>query len=243
MSTTPLCAFTDTGIQAFRECLTQMKARSLLDLPSTLLTDSQFSRPVDESLQVEFRDFANTREMIQYLHPIVTTLDLPDKFYNTGLWAWLSAFYFDVVCPKKHGSRNPGEEARHILKRSWRDSYRHLIAAPLRIYDAHGDELTHILLYPHPSERSEFLREIMGVQELAMNPSILDALRILFWDQSRGRPKRGALDKKGKPGTLRRFIAVVNQFNLTFDLFAMSGEQIVKLLPEREFGKWLNTQG
>lgn len=244
MSIMPLCTFTDAGIQAFRECLAQMKARKIVDLPADLLTDPLFSRPVDEPLQVELHHFATTRDLVQYLHPFVTTLSLPDKFYNPGLWAWLSAFYFELVCPKEHGWRNPREDVRHILpaNREWNRVYRHLIAAPMRLFDAHGGDRTYPFLYTPPHQRSDLLNQLMAVQALAMNPSILDAVRLLYWDEAHHRPKRGTADKRDKPGTLRRFITVINQFNLTFDLFAMSGEQIVKLLPEREFGRWLKAR-
>jgi hypothetical protein len=65
---------------------------------------------------------------------------------------------------------------------------------------------------------------------------LLDALRLLYWDEANQRPKRGGRDDAGG---LRRFITVMNQFNRTYDLHAMTGKQIVQLLPKAEFGRWL----
>ena len=61
----------------------------------------------------------------------------------------------------------------------------------------------------------------------------------LYWDDKNQKPKRG-FGATERPGTLRRFVAVINQFNRTFDLFTMSGEQIINLLPRDEFERWLN---
>lgn len=39
------------------------------------------------------------------------------------------------------------------------------------------------------------------------------------------------------PGSLRRFIAVLSQLDLTYDLFGVSGKDIVSILPP-EFDQW-----
>ncbi|MFO7599969.1 MAG: hypothetical protein R6X27_09205 [Candidatus Desulfacyla sp.] len=44
---------------------------------------------------------------------------------------------------------------------------------------------------------------------------------------------------KNAPGTLYRFIDVVQQLDLTYDLYSMTGEQILQLLPN-EFDRWRN---
>jgi len=41
----------------------------------------------------------------------------------------------------------------------------------------------------------------------------------------------------GHPGTLYRFIDVVQQLGLTYDLYSMTGDQILQLLPS-EFDRW-----
>jgi len=235
-----LRVFTVEGIEHFRRYIQHVKARQIIDSPDALIEDERLTQVIDADTYIEFYPFPTALDMAIYLHPIIKQLQLPDKFYNPGLYSWLSAFYFDVVCPIEKGIRKPGEETRYIpsLDRNFRRDYRHLIAAPLRMFDAHGVERTRLLLYLAPYKRSEFLREIMETQELAMNSGVLEAITLLYWDDQKNLPKVGSVTKQ-KPGTLRRFVAVMNQFNLTYDLHAMSGQQIVSLLPKREFNRWL----
>jgi hypothetical protein len=75
-------------------------------------------------------------------------------------------------------------------------------------------------------------------QTLITNKGILEAARQLYFDQLAGQPKKGAAVEKNSPGTLIRFIAVIQQLDLTYDLYSMSGNQILALLPP-EFNKWI----
>jgi hypothetical protein len=234
---TPIRMFTEAGVVRFREYLQQVKGNATTAAPAALLYDPVLSQVIDPDVQIKFAYFGTTLEMVEYLHPAVLELPLRDKFYNTGLYAWLSAFYFDVVCPLEKGSRKPGEEARHIPQRRTYMAHRHLIAAPLRMYASHGLNHSIILLYSRPNTMNGFLRRVLENPEIAMNSGMLEAIHLLYWDEKKQQPKPSS--SHDKPGALQRFISVMNQFNLTYDLQGMNGQQIVKLLPKREFGRWL----
>ena len=193
-------------------------------------------------MTVEPLEFATTLEIACYLHPRIDTLRLSGKYYDPGLWAWLTAFYFDQVCPpKREGYRKVGELARYIppMNRNYYESNRHLLAVPVRMYDQHGEQPLKLLLCSTPSEQTLTLNLVSQSQELSTNTAILDALMRLYWDESNEKPKRG-FGATGKPGTLRRFATMINQFSRTFDLFTMSAEQIIQLLPKDEFERWLD---
>ena len=237
----PIRQMTERGIELFRVYLLNAKAGDISLLPDELLYDDSHSRILDRRVTVEAGVFETTLDMASYLDARIKLLRLPGKYYDAGLWAWLTAFYLDSVCPPDAvGRRKVGEIDRYIppANRNFRDVTVHLLAPSVRALSVHGFERTKLVLYTEPFKRSEFQREILQIQELAMNPSIFEALNRLYWDDDKQRPKPGA-STKGKPGTLRRFVALMNQFNRTFDLFAMSGEQIIKLLPKEEFGRWL----
>lgn len=71
------------------------------------------------------------------------------------------------------------------------------------------------------------------------NRSLIEAVDRLYFDpasEEGGRPKRGALTRT-RPGNVRRLVAVSDQFDLTYDMYAMSCQQILDLLPA-EFDKW-----
>jgi hypothetical protein len=65
---------------------------------------------------------------------------------------------------------------------------------------------------------------------------VLSALDALYFDRDINAPKRGAASI-GKKGGLRRFIRVLQQFDLTYDIQSMSCKEIISLLPA-EFSQW-----
>lgn len=71
------------------------------------------------------------------------------------------------------------------------------------------------------------------------NKALIEAVDKLYFDpeaEGVGQPKRGALTRT-RAGNLRRLVAVIDQLDLTYDLYAMNNQQILELLP-REFDRW-----
>lgn len=237
----PIRQMNEHGIEQFRTYLLEVKAGATDPLPDGLLDGNANARILDRRITVEAGVFKTALDMARYLHPRIEALRLLGKYYDPGLWTWLTAFYLESICPSNAlGERKVGEIARYIppANRDFYESNRHLLALPVRMYDKHGENRVELVLYAPPYEQTLILNLITQSQELSTNQSILDALQHLYWDKAVGKPKRG-FGSIGKPGTLRRFLTVINQFNRTFDLFAMSGEQIIELLPKEEFGRWL----
>jgi len=56
-------------------------------------------------------------------------------------------------------------------------------------------------------------------------------------DKKTGAPKRGAQGSGSTAGGVGRLVRVLQQLDLTFDSYGMSGKQIVELLPD-EFDAW-----
>jgi hypothetical protein len=69
------------------------------------------------------------------------------------------------------------------------------------------------------------------------NRGIMESLHILYFDQIKNKPKRGPIMAKGAPGSLYRFIDVIQQLDVTYDLYSMSGPEITGILPA-EFSHW-----
>ena len=79
--------------------------------------------------------------------------------------------------------------------------------------------------------------EIASRQDLVAHKGVLDAARMLYLDAKHGRPKTGAQGSINQPGTVRRFVRVLQQLDVTYDIYGLSGRQIVELLPP-EFDVW-----
>ena len=122
---------------------------------------------------------------------------------------------------------------------SWR-YYRHLLAGPYRIYSAHrGDPSRAILVLCGPlGKPGDIVEQLASRLEYITNPSILEAAATLYFDHGRRKPKSGAASRNGK-GTIRRFIDVIGQFDVTWDLYSLNPGSILKMLPS-EFFRFLN---
>ncbi|HVT02104.1 MAG TPA: hypothetical protein VHL58_01875, partial [Thermoanaerobaculia bacterium] len=65
---------------------------------------------------------------------------------------------------------------------------------------------------------------------------LIEAVHLLYWDEARKRPKRGATTSS-RAGNLRRLITVLQQLDFNYDLYGMRADEILALLP-REFDTW-----
>ena len=94
------------------------------------------------------------------------------------------------------------------------------------------------VLLTSPAYRdSHFYQVITGVQDLIANRGVLEAASLLYFDEGSKKLKRGCQPSQPRPGTVRRFVRVLQQLDLTHDVYGMSGEEIVAILPD-EFGAW-----
>lgn len=233
--------FNERGLAEFSGYLEQLREGKQEEFSKSLLYDNEYTDMAGlQRTYVPLMVFKSKLEAARILAPAIKNLDLGDKFFNRQLWAWLSAFYIDSVCPIIKGVRKPGEIYRHIPapELNWQKYYRHLLAFPSLIYDIHGEK-SKVLLHGSTHEGGDFIGQLGSRQEIAMNPGILEVVDILYWDEAKQKPKVGALDTKNRPGRLRRFVNLINQFNQTYDLFSMNGKEILALLPATEFNAWM----
>jgi hypothetical protein len=231
--------FNDAGINEFRNYLNSINSDESRVIPSnSFLTDDSFSTPAIGIVEVERYKFDSKRKMIIYIAERVQQLQETNILYNRGLWTWLSAFFFDSVCPLVKGVRKPGSEVRHILSSNeWNRYYRHLLAAPVRFFIELAEK-SDIYLTGDPDKHGDLFEQLASRNEYATSIGIVEAATLLYWDREKNKIKKGARNKDTHPGVLRRLTgAILPQFMLTYDVNGMSGEEIIALLPP-EFNSW-----
>jgi hypothetical protein len=238
--------FTDKGLEQFRAYLHEMGEGSAARPPLNLLADSEFSKPMRGSVQLEHIQFESRLGLARYLDQTFEELpERPDKLANdVHLWSWMSLFYFDQVCPTNDkGRRKPGRDYRHIPEPGYPYGHRHLLVGPYLVYTVYGwgEELSKLALHTSLAVESTFHHEITTRQSFITNRGIMEALHIFYYDDAHNKPKRGLIMNKNAPGSLYRFIDVIQQLDVTYDLYSMSGAEIVSLLPA-EFNHWLDKQ-
>lgn len=238
---TTIRIFNRSGIEAFREQLHQIEEGRADSISADLILSDRYSNVAPRASSIEQRRFELKIDAARYLTPYIEQIQIPNKYYSAGLWAWLSAFYFDSLCPPlPDGTRKTGAIYLYIPGdiNQHGNPHRHLLATPVRIFRSHGDA-PKMILYEFINRNNEFVNELAFRQDLAMNRGVLEAANRLYWDEEKQKAKSGAVHSQ-RQGTLRRFISVISQLDLTYDLQSMSGDQIIRLLPQHEFGMWLD---
>ena len=76
----------------------------------------------------------------------------------------------------------------------------------------------------------DFTEQIASRRELAICAPVIETLNTLYYSHERKMYKLGS-SSSGKPGTLRRFIRVIQQLSVNYDFHNMSSKDIIDLLP------------
>jgi len=233
----------DQGISQFTDFISSLTGTTPHPYPSVLLVDPRFSAEVSPSIEIEQRTFGSRFAAAEYLFDLFRNSDLANIERDQGLWVWLSLFYFHELCPPDSTGRfKPGEFARWIPESgvSWR-YYRHLLAGPYRIYKAYNEEPARaMLVLCGPLHRpGDIVEQFVSRQEVITNAGIMEAATKLYYDRASGKPKRGAASK-GR-GTARRFIDILDQFDVTWDLYSLKADYMIEMLPD-EFSRFRQSE-
>lgn len=229
-----LSRFNERGVREFRQLLEYARQGKLLETPLSIVSDPECIEEISGGDEFDVANFGTRGGLALSVDSLLSEVQIPNDINDTGLWAWLAAVFFDSVCPADgDGKRHPGRDYRYIPTTNWRDFYRHLVRGPVRIHRIFSDEPNSaaIVLCQRPNVPGDFVEQLASRQERITNPAIIDAANRLYYDSEMGKPKRGASPNWRKPGTLRRFGDLLDQLDLTYDLYSMSADDLIGLLP------------
>lgn len=234
---TQIRVFNEQGVERFRAFIAEAREGDISGFPEGVLTSAAFAEFHAPFIQIDSLVFDAKAGLVKYIYDKLAQAG-PLPFFRPGLWTWLSAFFFESICPVREGRRKVLEDAKYILDtEDWKKYHRHLIAAPVRLYSHLGD-LAKIYLAGEPYRHGDLLEQLSSRQEIAVSKGVIEAATKLYWDEDKQKIKRGVISHRG-PGVLRRFVQdIIPQFQLTYDLNSMNGDEIISLLPP-EFEKWL----
>jgi hypothetical protein len=231
--------FTDEGINRFTRFLDELSADPALALPTDLLTDSACVIPVPSAPEVHAKQFASRMEAARYLDSILSGVTGCDVERDAGLWAWLSLFFFDQLCPPDgHGRRKVYDQARYIpAVTNYQKYYRHLLAGPYRVFRAHrsNPDRALVLLCGPLHKPGDVVEQLVSRQEIITNPHAVELATTIYFDAKSGSFKRGAAGRGG--GSARRLAEILNQFDVTWDLYWLTPGGILGKLP-KEFDRF-----
>jgi len=225
--------FTVDGLRFFHEFLDSQTTENPQGWSLAALVDPALTSPLEQDLELELRHFDSRLQLAQYLDESFLACDLRPATDDKCFWAWVAAYYFEHVCPKgRNGAWSPGARQRWIPESGdWRRYYRHLFAGPWGIYKAHREQPARALavLCQPPGRPGDVVEQLASRHKVVTSPAVLQFATEVFVDRATGKLRRGAGGKG--TGSARRLIAVLDQFDLTWDFDVVGAKQLHLLLP------------
>ena len=221
--------FNNIGIERFNQFRLSFAEDSDTNKLWELLEDATATSQVESEIDVEARQFTSRFAVGEYLNTLFDRGALLSLDNDRGIWTWLAAFFFEQLSPP---NRRLGEDARWVpAVGDFRKYYRHLLAGPYQIYRAHRDypQRAMALLANPPHMPGDIAEQLASRQELVTNASVMEVATKLYIDPATGLPKRGAAALGN--GSARRLADLLNQLDLTWDLYYLTPEQLLNLLP------------
>jgi hypothetical protein len=232
-------AFNDDGTRRFREYVesTRLASRSGQlpgSVPNDLLHGDEFSATTEYRLPTLSGGFPDKIAIGSYFANAFPADHHHNLRLRANIWSWLAARFFDELT---QGRRKIKETRAYIAGISYQDFYRHLLLGPYYIFHSAKDdpERVRVLLYDEPTTMNEVMVQFGSYQTLMQNPALQRVVQRLYFDNARGRIKRGAGGKTN--GAPRRLMDFLRQIELNFDLPSVAEDRIMQMLP-REFARF-----
>lgn len=238
---TEIRRFNEPGLAAARDLLDRIRKGETTDIEA-FLSNNAYTTVVTDTIYYQVVPFNNRMHAARFFFNLLApvTKQHPDMELDAGLWSWLAFKWLPVLAPvdPSTGERTVRKTENYILNpQDYRTYYRHYLSGPYRIYKAHQknpEEAYGVLATPVNSP-GEVVEQIASNQEIVSNSTLMGVVTRLYVDATTKKLKRGSGGSKG--GSPRRLAAVLAQFDLTWDTYAMTPEEIVTLLPQ-EFAKF-----
>lgn len=230
--------FNDAGLHAFSVWLEKRDAASP---PVGMLADPALTEALAGGGDIEIKPFNSKYEMGVHIQQSLgpqweTAID------DAGLLAWLSLAFHDSTMVNSSGKPYLGQPSRHLIATdnqwgSYTHSHRHLVRSAV-FFAGHFGSTAQVFLAGHPSEHSKIAEQIGARKSdgLAFSKPVAEAAFKLYFDPAKKMIRRGAASNRA--GAIERFVKVSRQLDLTFDIHAKSGDELVQILPV-EFARFL----
>lgn len=225
-------ALNEQGLSELNEHVVKLREGGSAQTPNWLLDDERTSVALTASVDLETPSFASRYDMGCYVREKLSTLDMQPLMGNRGFWSWLALYWFDQLCPA--GTR-PSMPYNYVLSADYRHRPRHAVFITWQLVSRYGEE-ARFLLCNDMKNRGELMEQLMARQDMLGLEGVMRLASRLYADPVSGRFKRGAASRKSG-GCVSRYVAWLQQLELTYDLYSISATELEELLP-REFDRF-----
>lgn len=227
------------GIKEFERFIANLSSDGKQNTPDYLLTDPSTSESLAWDLDLEKGEFANRYELGVYLIEKLDSVNVQKFIGDTGFWSALALLWFDQLCPEKaDGSRNPSKVYNYVLSESHYHRPRHAIFTTWQLVELYGED-SYFLLSRDLPVRGELIEQLMARQYFLSCAGVMRAASALYYDPERKTFKKGAAGRTSA-GCVYRFVNWLQQLEINYDLFSMSSEDLMGLMP-KEFERFKST--
>lgn len=228
----PLRELTAAGIERARAFLARLREHPDAERtpPDDLLFSDRYSRPFDRSagITVEPRVFHTRRDVGEYLSPLLAPA-WRRVLADAGIWSWLGMYYFtDTVRVKDGQVQITYDEEFLFLKGGRSEQYRsrHWLWSSWRLYDQYGESAS-TLLNARPASRSRLSDRVLQNLRVFNSVGVVPLLMRLYTNGEH--TKRSYAES---PGGLRHLMRVLEQLEMTYDVYGMEPDALLEVLPD-----------
>jgi len=233
--------FNESGVKEFTQRLESLRSGEAAVIGDSLILDPKWSSPTDPLVMIEQHHFTTKRGIAEYLYPRLRPVLDATGGQDSGLWAWLSTFFWDSVCPQSADGKRKVLSPYHYVfgYTNEQNSKKHLIAMAVKLYAAAPE--SRLLLHTPCYSATKIAESVSTRLSFMRLPGLLQLLDRLYWDENKGRPKPNVADPRVvHPGDLdSRLPSRIRQLELTYDLTDLTADQLLNLLGD-EFKAWTN---
>ena len=235
----PLRRFNDAGLHALSIWL---EKRDASNPPVGMLDDPALSEALAGGGDIEIKVFHRKYEMGVHIQQSLGA-QWEVAIDDAGLLAWLSLAFHESLMVNSSGKPYLGQPSRHLVAtdnqwKSYTHSHRHLVRSAVFFIGRFGSA-AQVFLAGHPSEHSKIEEQIGSrkTEGLPFSRPVAEALFKLYFDPGKKAIRRGAASNRA--GAIERFVKVIRQLDLTFDVHAKTGSELVQIFPG-EFARFLS---
>ena len=234
---TPLRKLTSRGIAKAQEFLQHLRDDPDADRtpPQEILHGEDSQQFANPDLVVEPRTFNTRRDAGEYLSSVLAPVR-NQVMNDAGVWSWLGMYFLTGTAPDPISPNNmtlifeSGENTSNA-GRSEQQTYRHYLWGSWRLYEQHGERAA-FLLDQAISSFDDLSQRIFGSRRVFTSVGIVEVILRLY--TAGKRKKRGHVQS---PGGLRHLFRVLPQLELTYDVYGMEADAVLRILPE-PFRRW-----
>lgn len=249
----PLRRLTEKGLATFRHALL---TGDLSMLPAIIEADDYTELSPGYFLMDASKSFSTTYQLGSYLHTnVFTNLKEPSQVYeDKALWGWISMVYIESLLTRKDkGGKAKGTPlaVNHYMQTdepgSKRQAYRLIARSAWWLARLHGAAAA-VVFGSTDSPWGELAEQVVGRHLIASHKGFFAVAEKLYINPD-GTLKKGAASKRSKEaklnpkakaglGSIRRLALTLNQFGRTYNTRAISADDMLGLLPVREYQRW-----